>query len=642
GRAEYLRRLARLGDGPLKDLELSRWAWNEVLGESPLDAGAQRRLAAIARKTGESQALLELLVAQLDREPRGLQAREAWRERVAVLEKLGRGEEAVEVLRQAVRFEPGHKEAWLLLADRLAQRGKNGEAAWAYEHGATTTEDESERQQAWVRLARFARDVLKDPAKAQVYAARAENLRQAIEEAALLASAPLVPLAPRTPPKGVGNQPTGSTGQLTEAERRAAEEDRRVGSSEVATDPGQRMDDEELDDDSEDGALLQGVLIEEETELGHQRPPATEELEPSEIVTGKAPVFPGRRTEQIQRPQLPDPESPQEERAPQPGDFDEDEDEPEPTWGGAYPSQAQEDLFQAVHERPLDPEGYLALADYFEDLGDAERGGLMAEIATALEGDPAAAPRAPKLMLSAPDRSSLRHPFLRGPEGELLSLVGVALCRLFAPEGSPSGDEFRIDSGRGAGAAAEALQAAVRILGVRAPEVFISPDIGPPFSLTFVRTPRLLVGRAAVDRQLPEAELRFFAGRALFAQNPDLLALRQLTLEQLEEGLGYLDLVLRDSKDRKAKVRALRELLPKKGLDVVRQLHGEIRDEMDLALMSEGARHSANRAGLVVCGGVAPAITALRAKRAPEEELMELVRFAASERYLKLRQRRLG
>ena len=60
---------------------------------------------------------------------------------------------------------------------------------------------------------------------------------------------------------------------------------------------------------------------------------------------------------------------------------------------------------------------------------------------------------------------------------------------------------------------------------------------------------------------------------------------------------------------------------------------------LDLASLTEGARHSANRAGLVVCGGIAPAIASLRAKRALPSEMMELVRFAASERYLQLRNR---
>lgn len=648
-RAEYLRRLARLADGALKDLELARWAWGELLGELPEDAAAHRRLVAIARKLGDWAKLDELLHAQLEREPRGPPAREAWRERVVVLEKTGRGEEAVEVLRQAVRAEPGHKEAWILLADRLAARGRNGEAAWAYEHAATATESEAERQQAWAKLARFAREVLKDPARANVFAARAENLRQAMEESAVAAQQaqpqderPVV--TPRIP-----------EALLSAAMDKDEDADAADGPyTEVITDPGGRPDEAPEAPTDE----LIPVQVERERVGARQ----TQELQASEIVTGEARVD----TVEVEEAWGGALEADEAEEAEEPrrrlGDASDrsstdkmdrrrttdevpvadDDEDPEPTWAGGYATQAQEQLFEQVHADPLEPEGYRALADYFEDLGDAERSGLMAEISAALEGDPAAAPRAPKLLLSVADRSSLRHPFLRGQEGELLSAVGVALCRVFEPESNPDNEEFTLESGRGAPAAAEALQAAVRILGLRAPEVFVSSESGPPFSLDFVRTPRLLVGRAAVERVLPEAELRFFAGRALFAQNPDLLALRQLTLEQLEEALGLLELALWDGRAPSHEVRQLRELMPRKDVGALRRLFEQVRENMDLEILAEGARHSANRAGLVVCGGVAPALQALRAKRAPEEELMELVRFAASERYLKLRQRKLG
>jgi hypothetical protein len=53
------------------------------------------------------------------------------------------------------------------------------------------------------------------------------------------------------------------------------------------------------------------------------------------------------------------------------------------------------------------------------------------------------------------------------------------------------------------------------------------------------------------------------------------------------------------------------------------------------------ARHAVNRAGLLVAGGVGPALEALGAKRALEREMVELVRFAASEAYLELRSRKL-
>ena len=56
--------------------------------------------------------------------------------------------------------------------------------------------------------------------------------------------------------------------------------------------------------------------------------------------------------------------------------------------------------------------------------------------------------------------------------------------------------------------------------------------------------------------------------------------------------------------------------------------------------MADAARDSSNRAGLIACGGVGPALASLRMKRALEREQVELVRFAASERYFQLRSSR--
>ena len=42
------------------------------------------------------------------------------------------------------------------------------------------------------------------------------------------------------------------------------------------------------------------------------------------------------------------------------------------------------------------------------------------------------------------------------------------------------------------------------------------------------------------------------------------------------------------------------------------------------------------------CGAVGPALTALKAKKALNSELLELIRFASSERYVALRNRRAG
>ena len=67
-----------------------------------------------------------------------------------------------------------------------------------------------------------------------------------------------------------------------------------------------------------------------------------------------------------------------------------------------------------------------------------------------------------------------------------MALVGIAMCRLHPARGRDAGtkDELRLDAGKGARASAEALLAAVRILGLRAPDVYIAED-GPPFSLVY-------------------------------------------------------------------------------------------------------------------------------------------------------------
>jgi len=306
-------------------------------------------------------------------------------------------------------------------------------------------------------------------------------------------------------------------------------------------------------------------------------------------------------------------------------------------------SRERDALFEKVRRAPLQSDGYRALSDHFDHVGDADRATLLLEIAKALDGDPNAAPRAPRLILSATDRAGLKHPALRGDAGELLGLSGLGLCRIFPTRGdaSGSGREFHLESGRGAPSAAEALIVGVRVLGLRAPEVHLATDNGPPFSCVFPGRVRILVGRLAVKKQLPDAELRFFAGRALFTQSPDLLALRTLKKEQVSRALQVLSQVLRGSA-LSAEARVMRDALPPKTWDRLRQLVETAGKGLDLNALLEGARHSANRAGLVVCGGVAPAVTALRAKRALPAELAELVRFAASERYLQLRMRRLA
>lgn len=316
-----------------------------------------------------------------------------------------------------------------------------------------------------------------------------------------------------------------------------------------------------------------------------------------------------------------------------------------PSFGPSPSKQLSEErqaLFERVRASPLDPDGYRMLAEHFDTANDANRSSLMLELARALEGDPNAAPRTPRLILSATDRAGLRHPLVRTEAAELVTLTSPALCRLFPAKGkdAQANEEFSLESGKGSKVAADALLASVRLLGMRAPDVFVSDELGPPFSALQTTPPRLVVSRLTVKKPVADAELRFYAGRALFTLSAELLALRTLKRDQLRAGLEAVGQMLRGQASTEARI--IREALPARSHERLKALWPKVAKSLDLSALMEGARHSVNRAGLVVCGGIAPAIASLRAKKALPIEVTELVRFAASERYLQLRNRRLG
>jgi hypothetical protein len=159
--------------------------------------------------------------------------------------------------------------------------------------------------------------------------------------------------------------------------------------------------------------------------------------------------------------------------------------------------------------------------------------------------------------------------------------------------------------------------------------------------VVFADGPRLLVGRLAVKKPSPDAELRFYAGRALFTLNPDLLALRSVSRDEMVRGLQIIAQVLQGKASPVHSRLVVNDLSPQVWGRLKVLIHTQLGDA-ELASLADGARHSANRAGLVVCGGIAPAIEALRAKKALTSEMVELVKFAASDAYLEMRGRTLG
>ena len=297
-------------------------------------------------------------------------------------------------------------------------------------------------------------------------------------------------------------------------------------------------------------------------------------------------------------------------------------------------------VLSKLRQSPLEAGLYERLSKVFAKANDHARASLMLEVAQALAGtDELRA--SPPLLLGATDRLGLRHPLLRGTEGEFFRIVGKALLHAVHSDKSVEGAPVEWTQGPGVPAVAAALLDAIRILGLSCPAPKVSAADGPPFMLAFAGGPQLSVGKAALRKPLPADELRFFAGRALFALNEDLMVLRGLTKEQLARGLRALDEALERPLGAGPSAKALQTFLTPSMTKHVRALQTPFKPDR-LAQLEEAARHSVNRAGLVVAGGLGPALRALRAKKALLSEQVALVRFASSERYFQLRTRTLS
>jgi thioredoxin-like negative regulator of GroEL len=696
-RLEGLRCLAELAEGPLHNPRLAQWAWTEVLVEDPEAPKAAGQLLVLARKLRDRKALIQVLESRLDKAPHGgPEARETRLELVAALESEGHEEAALTELREAIATDPAHKEARLLLVERLVALGQIDEAARALRDAAPAPEEDAERQRTWERLSRFCREVLGDQVRAQVYANWAENLRVAMagrtsltpaaelsrsilsyeaggtrpaapRAGVKITAAPAIPpppdaaptqvefpaVAPGTPPAPpeavtapapVAPSPKPAPVRPSEPARlvepaRPAEpaavparfiEPARA--SKPASKPPPAIDDAAMAQLSAPEPPAAHVPVEGTQVIGWYAPPG--KLDPrgrKARPPGSAPAAPGSENTNVRA--IPAPPAPGSENTnvralqvpPQP---------PAPAQAEARPA-----AFERVRQQPLDAQAYREIAAFFASRGDTARSTLMAEVSEGLKGQEGPSPSPLRRTLTPEERAGLRHPGLRNPSGELLASVGLALCRLFPVYGRAAGSNelLRPDTGPGARAALDALQVSARILDLPVPEVFLSEEDGPPFTLVHASAPRLLVGRFAVRRVHPEPELRFFAGRALACLGPDLLALRCLKKDQLLRAVAILASVLNGGSDFGPEARVVRDSLHPAARERAQSLLEKAQQEFDPTALADAARHSANRAGLVTCGGVGAALMVLRNLKTSDQDLVELVRFAASERYLPLR-----
>ena len=600
GRHQRLTRVATLLDEQFHSEALALQAWQAVLVKNPKAEIALWCCVDLSRQLQRDEDFsrhAEQWLQHFSSNPKSRLVRLEW---VGTLERLNRDDEALKVLKGAVEADPRDADAWCALAERLVSAAQTADAMRAYEKCVEVSGDQAQRLFVLNRLIRLTRLHLGDEARAQKYLAQSEQIKA--QQPVPLPDGPLAgPLV--LPPVG------DDSGAVAEA----PEDD---PFEEVAA---------MLEARSEEPSDAPATVTEVITAEAPDPAPVDAADETSDEVPAEG--ADAERHETLEVPALGDPSI-----------------AVVPSFGpspGKALSAERAALFERVQTDPLDVDGYKLLAEHYDAAADVPRSALMLEIARALEGDPHAAPRAPRLILNAGDREGLKHPLLRGPEAEYLSLMGIAMCRLYPAKGRDAGtqQEFTLESGKGARVATEALVAAVRILGVRSPDVYLAEDAGPPFSLVFTGSARVLVGKQAIRKPAPDAELRFFAGRALFTQAPELLVTRSLRREQLLKALNAVQQVI-EGASTGAEAKVIRDSITARAWEKLKVLHLQVGKALDVGKLIDGARHSSNRAGLVVCGGVAPAVDALRAKKALPAEMIELIRFAGSDRYLQLRGRK--
>ncbi|MFN0063963.1 MAG: tetratricopeptide repeat protein [Myxococcaceae bacterium] len=298
-------------------------------------------------------------------------------------------------------------------------------------------------------------------------------------------------------------------------------------------------------------------------------------------------------------------------------------------------------LATLARRQSLDADGYAELAQHYASAGDSARAEQLEEVSVALRGRArAAVPRVPPLWLTEADKAGLRHPGLRNAGGELLSLTGIALCQVGLPPNRRLLTPFRVSSRVAGPLFADALLSAVRVLGIRASDLYMGFRQAASVEVDFLNDGVCVVlSRRALRAPPSEAVLRFFAGRALFGQSPDLFALRLMATSQWWPMFELLGAALDPDPRKSREARMLSDRFQAKGREQLRELHVAARPTFQVAAFQVAARHSVNRAGLVVCGGLGPALAALEKIGAPRVERDELVRFAASARYLDLRRR---
>ncbi len=176
-RAAGHRCLAKLFAGPLQRPVEARRAWERVHREDPEARDAAAYLRTAYRQAGERDALVALLQAELDRDPRGPEAGDMRRELARALAAQGQLEAAGLEWRKILRGDPTSPEALAALQAQFAAKGLWKETADLLEAAISAQQVPTDRAELLDQLSVIYGDHLGDAPRAQALKARAETLR---------------------------------------------------------------------------------------------------------------------------------------------------------------------------------------------------------------------------------------------------------------------------------------------------------------------------------------------------------------------------------------------------------------------------------------------------------------------------------
>ncbi|MFN0061773.1 MAG: tetratricopeptide repeat protein [Myxococcaceae bacterium] len=262
-------------------------------------------------------------------------------------------------------------------------------------------------------------------------------------------------------------------------------------------------------------------------------------------------------------------------------------------------------------------------------------------------------------VLGIAELEQLMHKDARGPVTAILRGIGDQLSKLYPPQLEALGIDKRADKLRPDHAIHKAVRAVAHTMGVTEFDVYQSRRGNVALETTEPLS--VCVGQDVV-RKFNAREQRFLIARAVLGLVHRTAVLAKLSQGETADLIGHAvrihhpEFALVGKRNDDA-VKALRKALSRKAIKTLEAPAKELTEQsrLDLPPLLQALTHSADRAGLLLCGDVAVALNVVfredpsvgsKAEHEPtlgalkhRADLRSLIQFALSEDFFRLRQR---